>query len=187
MSFFRPGYSIRDPYSTYFLTATVVDWIELFIRPQLADIVVDSLAYCHQNKGLDIHAWCLMPNHLHLMCTHKEGRLPDVLRDFKRHTASAILKMLKDNELQESRKRWLLQRLEIAALGKRQDYKLWQSGNHPVVCDSSSFFEQRLRYVHENPVKAGFVWEPQHYRYSSAIDYWGGTGLLPLVMDSREA
>ncbi len=181
-SAYRGGYSISRQEATHFLTATVVDWIELFIRPQLADVVVESLRYCIAQKGLEVHGWCLMPNHLHLLCTQPEGRLSDVLRDFKRHTATTILNFLSTNQVHESRKRWLMQRLELAAMPKAQNHKVWQAGNHAIECSERYMVDQRLAYIHDNPVKAGFVYEPHHYRYSSAVDYNGGQGLLPLVL-----
>ena len=181
-SLFRPGYAIRDQAAVYFITATVVDWIELFIRPQLADIVVDSLRYCIAYKGLLVHAWCLMPNHVHLLCSQREANLSDTLRDFKRHTAKTILAALNEATVNESRKQWLLGRLRQAARTiPNQEYKLWQHGNHPIACTSRDFTEQKLLYIHENPMKAGLVWEPEDYRYSSAVDYiTSRPGLLPL-------
>ena len=89
--------------------------------------------------------------------------------------------MLRTGQINESRKRWLLQRLELAASNKPQSHKVWQAGNHPILCNDRAFFEQRLAYIHDNPVKAGFVYEPQHFRYSSAMDYWGKEGLIPLI------
>ena len=182
-SIFRAGYAIRNQDRTHFLTSTVVEWIELFIRPQLADIIVDSLNFCAQNKNLHIHAWCLMPNHLHLLVTQPDGKLSDTLRDFKRHTSSTIIAALQESTVTESRKRWLLNRLQFAGVPKGQPFKLWQDGNHPIECAEREFFDQRFLYIHENPVKAGFVWQPEHYRYSSAIDYMGGKGLVQLVKD----
>jgi REP element-mobilizing transposase RayT len=180
----QQGYTIHDQKGTFFLTATVVEWVELFIRPQLADIIIDSLRYCCEYKGLQIHAWCLMPNHLHLLASHPEGKLSDTVRDFKRHTAKMILAVLTTATINESRKKWLLNRLQFAAEHlPNQNYKVWQHGNHPVECFSRDFTEQKMLYIHENPVKAGLVWNPEDYRYSSAVDYLTERkGLLPIKL-----
>ena len=57
-------YVIRSDH-LHFLTHTVVDWVDLFTRKELAEVIVNSLNYCVANKGLEVYAWCLMPSHLH--------------------------------------------------------------------------------------------------------------------------
>ncbi len=61
------SYKPRNPESVYFLTLTVVDWIDAFTRREYKLKVVDSLRYCQENKGLVVYAWCLIPSHLHLI------------------------------------------------------------------------------------------------------------------------
>ena len=56
----------------YFLTLTVVDWVDIFTRPVYKQILIDSIKYCQQTKGLEVYAWCLMSNHLHLIAGVKE-------------------------------------------------------------------------------------------------------------------
>jgi putative transposase len=69
----------------YFLTLTVVDWVDVFTRPVYRHILIDSLKHCQKEKGLEIYAWCLMSNHLHLIASAKEGfNLSDILIDFKK-------------------------------------------------------------------------------------------------------
>jgi len=176
-------YRITDQQDLYFLTATVVDWVDVFTRKELAEIVIDSLRFCQQRKGLLLYAWCLMPSHLHLIASAKEGfSLSDVMRDSKKHTSKKIVAAIHD--IQESRKRWMLDRFEFAGRynPKIEFFKFWQDGNHPVLLDSPEKLRQRLDYVHENPVSAGLVYESHHYVYSSAIDYYTPTkGLLDIV------
>ena len=52
-------YKFNDPEGTYFMTMSVVGWIDVFKRPEL--IIIDSLRYCQKEKGLVINAWCLVP------------------------------------------------------------------------------------------------------------------------------
>jgi putative transposase len=92
------NYIIQDQNAVYFLTFPVVDWVDIFTRPIYKTIIVDSLNYCIENKGLTVHAWCLMTNHLHLIARAIEGyRLSDIIRDFKKFTAKKIIAAIKKN------------------------------------------------------------------------------------------
>jgi REP element-mobilizing transposase RayT len=167
----------------YFLTMTVVNWIDVFTRPIYKHIIVDALQYNIKNKGLIVSGWCLMSNHLHLLSEADEGyHLSDILRDFKKFTSKAIIKEIIDNP-QESRKKWLLNEFAFAGkiLKKPQAYKFWQEGNAAKEIYSTKFLEQKLDYIHNNPVKAEIVAEPHEYLYSSAKDYAGEKGLLDIV------
>ena len=77
----------------YFTTSTVVDWVDVFTRPEYKHIILESLAYCQENKGLDIYAWVLMTNHLHMIVGTKndEAIISDILRDFKKYTIKKIV------------------------------------------------------------------------------------------------
>ena len=60
-------------------------------------------------------------------------------------------------------------------------YQFWQQVYYPIVLDTREKLIQRLNYLHENPVRAGIVWLPQDYKYSSAIDYYcDKPGILPI-------
>ena len=99
----------------YFVTITVVDWIDVFTRPRYKRIVVDSLLYCQQHKGLEIYAWVLMTNHLHAIVSAGEKfPLGDIIRDFKKFTSKRILNELQ-TDLQESRRDWMLDRFHFSA------------------------------------------------------------------------
>jgi len=159
----------------YFLTLTVVDWIDVFTRKELCEIVTDSLRYCQQNKGLQVFAWCLMPSHLHLVAAVEEGgdTLSDVMRDFKKHTSKLIVKTI--SEIAESRRKWLLNHFAYAGKydPKIKNYKFWQEGNHPIELTSRKFIDQKINYIHQNPVEAGIVYRAEDYVNSSAAQYAG--------------
>lgn len=92
------GYKIENPEGIYFITFAVVEWVDVFTRREYAEIVIDSLNFCIEEKGMEVYAWCLMPNHLHLICSAKAGfSLPDILRDFKKFTAGNILGAIENN------------------------------------------------------------------------------------------
>lgn len=164
-------YKFHDPVGTYFVTSTIVGWVDVFIRPELKMIIVDSLRHCQQQKGLRIHAWCLMTSHLHMIVSSDGALLPGIMRDFKKFTSRKIIDYIKNNI--ESRRSWMLELFgEVAdALQRIQHYKVWQDGNHPILLYSQNVIEQKLRYIHNNPVVAGVVDNPEDYVYSSARVY----------------
>lgn len=167
------------PGGLYFLTMTVVDWVDIFTRPVYKHIIVDALKFCQEQKGLELYAWVLMSNHLHLIAAAAEAKsLSDILRDFKGFTSRKIVATIQEEP--ESRKQWLLHRFEFSAKlnPKVRHYKLWQDGNEAKELISNNFIDQKLDYIHQNPVRAEWVDEPEHYRYSSARNYAGETGLL---------
>ena len=98
----------------YFTTSTVIDWVDIFTRASYRHIVVDSLTYCQQAKGLKIYAWVLMSNHLHMVVsTEGKQTIGEILRDFKKFTNKKILKTLEEDE-HESRRTWMLDRFRFA-------------------------------------------------------------------------
>ena len=102
------AYKIHDQQGLYFITCTVHQWVDVFTRKDYADIVVQSLRFCQENKGLEIYAWVIMSNHIHLIISCREGfNLSDVLRDFKKYTATQVVEFISENKL-ESRRSWLM-------------------------------------------------------------------------------
>ena len=164
----------------YFVTTTVVDWVDIFTRPQYKQIVVESLDYCQKNKGLVLHAWVLMTNHIHLIVSVDGSiALSDILRDFKKFSSKKVIEELVANQ-KESRRGWILDRFRFAAANDRKTagYKFWQDGNYIEQIMSKEFFLQKLNYIHQNPVRQQLVDRAECYLYSSARDYAGQKGLL---------
>jgi putative transposase len=173
-------FQISDQNGVQFLTITVVDWIDVFTRKEFKEVIVNSLNFCIHNKGLEVYAWCLMSNHLHLLCRANEPyKLSEIMRDFKRFTAQSILKVLEKDSL-ESRRKWMLNHFRFRGnvLKRNEKYKFWENGVHAINIVSNHFFEQKLNYTHQNPVRAQIVEEEWHYLYSSARDYSGIKGLV---------
>jgi len=165
-------YKYWDEQGLYFATMGTVGWVDLFTRSDLKHIIIDSLRYCQKEKGLVIHAWCLMPSHLHLIISTKQEPLQNIMRDFKKHTSKEFIKCIE--RINESRKGWMLDLFSEVADGLKRvsHYKVWQDGTHPELLTSSKFIEQKLDYLHNNPVADEIVDEPEEYRYSSARDYY---------------
>ena len=170
------GYQIRDQSAIHFITFAVTEWIDVFTRNQYADIVLESLRYCQKEKGLLLHAWCIMSNHLHLIVSSSVNDLSGTLRDFKKFTSKELIKAIDGNK-QESRRDWMLSLFRAAGEknSRNKEYQFWRQDNHPIELYSAAFIVQRINYIHQNPVKAGIVDRPEYYSYSSAKDYFYGT------------
>ena len=169
----------------YFITTTVVDWIDVFTRPIYKQVILESLTYCQKEKGLDIYAWVLMTNHLHMVVGVRDDsyNISDILRDFKKITSKKIIASIEENP-EESRKVWMLDRFWFIGNNdkKIKNFKFWQDGNNIEQIYSHEFFEQKVNYIHMNPVKQEIVERPEDYLYSSARDYAEMKGLLDVIV-----
>lgn len=180
-------YKISETDKPYFLTTTVIGWIDLFTRKELKLSIVNALKYSQKNKGLVIFGWCLMPSHLHMICQAvRSNSLSDILRDFKTFTSKEIVRFIMDEN--ESRKEWLIDYFSNACnhLAREQKYKVWQDGNQPKIIYTPSFFWEKLDYIHNNPVEEMIVERPEDYLFSSARDYADLDGLLEIVKETRK-
>lgn len=177
------NYKISDQSQLHFISFATINWVDVFTRPAYKNIIVESLNYCIQNKGLEVYAWCIMSNHIHLIIGSETENQSGIIRDLKKHTSKTIVKAIADNP-QESRKEWMLWMFKRA--GKRninnKDFQFWQQHNQPIELNSNFLIEQKLTYIHNNPVEAGIIWEPKDYLYSSAIDYTGGKGMVDVIL-----
>jgi len=177
------GYKIRNNEGIHFITFAVVEWVDVFTRKEYRDILLDSIRYCQKEKGLLVHAWCVMSNHVHLVISSKNNDTSDILRDFKKFTSKHIIRAITENE-QESRREWMLEIFTKAgtANSRNSGFQFWQQDNQPKELFSEKFTNQKLDYIHNNPVEAGIVEKAEDYLYSSARDYFYGKqcGLLEI-------
>jgi putative transposase len=153
----------------YFITTTIVEWRSVFVSIPLFETIIESLKYCCINKSLHLHGYVIMPNHVHyIVSTNPPEKLSDVMRDFNRFTSQRITEML-----EEMRREELLATFHQAAIeeGSGNRYKVWQEVFHPIAIETSDFFQQKLDYLHDNPMRKGFVEKPEHWLYSSARNY----------------
>jgi REP element-mobilizing transposase RayT len=167
-------YKIQDQEQLYFITFAVVGWIDVFTRRQYCDLLIESLKYCQREKGLVVYAWCIMSNHIHLIIgRNKEFKLEAIVRDFKKFTSVQLCKAIEDNKT-ESRREWMLEYFKKAATKskKHTKYMFWQNEYHPVELSTNAMMDQKLSYIHNNPVEAGIVEKAEAYTYSSAKDYY---------------
>ena len=166
----------------YFVTFTVIDWLDVFSRAEYSHIVVDSLNYCIGKKGLRVYSWCIMTNHIHLIIKADEGKkLSAIIRDFKRFTAIKIIDAISNNPC-ESRKEFLLFKFKRTGEWNVNNTKnqFWIQDNHPVELNSAFLQAQKLEYIHNNPVKAEIVALAEDYIFSSASTYADGRSLVKI-------
>ena len=166
-------YKVGEDEIPHFVTFSVVGWVDVFTREQYKEIIVESLKFCISSKGLVLHAWVIMTNHIHLILSSKENKIEHIVRDIKKFTSRQIIKAIQEHP-HESRKEWMLNLFSFVGKynSNNKEYQFWKQDYHPVELRNSVMFNQRLNYLHENPVRSGLVWEPWHYKYSSAIDYY---------------
>lgn len=173
------AYQIQDQTRPYFLTFQVVGWADIFSRKVYRDIILHSFDYCRENKGLILFAYVIMTNHMHTIIQSKDGDLSGLVRDIKKFTGKAILKEFSENK-QESRREWLQMIFKYhAKFNKRAGtMQLWTHENHAVELSTNEMIDSRLEYIHENPVRAGWVEKSEDYMYSSARNYSGLPGII---------
>jgi REP element-mobilizing transposase RayT len=178
------NYKFHNPGGVYFVSFAVVEWIDVFTRNEYKDILLESLSFCQKNKGLEVFAWCIMTNHMHLVFRSAGENKPEaLLGDFKRFTSRAIVQAIIDNP-KESRRDWLLQQFTKAATQSTnvKHHQFWRHDNKPIELWSNKVITEKINYLHNNPVEEGLVFKAEDYVYSSARDYSGEHGLLDNVI-----
>ena len=177
-------YKFHNPDGIYFVTFAVVRWVDVFTRDIYREIILDSLKYCQKEKGLQLHAYVIMTNHLHLIISREgENLLENIMRDFKKFTSSALIKAIKENPY-ESRKEWMIEIFKTEG-GKNPNnkyYQFWRQDNHPIELTSNKMLDQKRDYIHNNPVEQGFVNSPEDYPWSSMANYVGEKGMIDIEM-----
>jgi putative transposase len=96
-------YKIRDQEKAYFITFAITGWVDVFTRVEYKNLLLENLRYCQKEKGLEIYAWCIMSNHIHLAVgTEGRNKIEDIIRDFKKYTSVLIIKAIEENERESS-------------------------------------------------------------------------------------
>jgi REP element-mobilizing transposase RayT len=174
----RSRYKIYEEHYPYFITSTFNEQLSLFADQEVAKIVLDSLQFLQKERLITLYAYVFMHDHLH--CIMEGNNLSDKLRTFKSYTARAIIDYLK-----ETNRTYYLRRLKNGVSKENSEYKVWQEGFHPKQIRTTEMMIQKISYIHYNPVKAGFVNREIDWRYSSACNYEGLDGLIPICVFNR--
>jgi putative transposase len=157
------AHKFKNPEGLYFITFATVGWVDVFTRTEYKKIMLDSITYCQKEKGLLLFAWCLMTNHIHLIAKAKDGfALPAIMRDLKKYTSKQILKAIEENQ-QESRKKWMLSLFKKSGEfnSNNKEFQFWQQNNRSIELWSPKVNQQKLDYIHYNPVEVGFLERPE--------------------------
>ena len=174
------GYKIAEKDDVYYLTFQIVGWVDIFTRKIYRDIVIESFKFLQKNKGLEIYAYVIMSNHIHLLVRSLTGDLSGTIRDFKNFTGKKFLSVV--NSDVESRSDWMKMVFEYHGKYKnKQTHQVWTHENHAEIIYSQKFIQQKVDYIHKNPVKSGIVVNPEDYLYSSARNYADLDNLLEIV------
>ncbi len=171
----RSRYKTFENATTYFITTSAINWLPLFAKADLAEIILDSLTFLHNNNRIEIHAWVLMETHIHLVASSND--MSSEMRNLKSYTARSIVDHLKKQgpELFLTQMKFYKKKHKI-----NQVFQVWQEGFHPKHIVDEAMLNNKINYVHYNPVKRGYIDKPEHWRYSSARDYAGLKELIPI-------
>ncbi|MFZ2968406.1 MAG: transposase [Sulfuricurvum sp.] len=169
----RSRYKIVEPMHPHFITCTILHWIPIFTRMETVQIVLESLKYLQKSDNLKIYAYVILENHLHLIASSDD--ISKSMQKFKSFTAKEIL-----HYLQQQNAKTILDQLAFYKKAHKTEtfYQLWQEGIHPKRIQDEVMMIERINYIHQNPLKRGYVDEAKHWRYSSARDYEDIEGLL---------
>ncbi len=110
-----------------------------------------------------------MPSHIHFITYSENGELSNILRDMKSFTSKKLIQAIEEN-IQESRREWMLNQFKFHGMisPQKQTMQFWKHDNHPFFLYTNKMIQQKVNYIHTNPVEAGFVNQPQEWRLSSA-------------------
>lgn len=169
----RSRYKIYEPTHPHFITCTILHWIPIFTRTQTTDIIFESLKHLQQSDNFKLYSYVILENHLHLIASSDD--IGQSIRKFKSFTAKEILQLLQKNNVKT-----ILDQLAFykKAHKKQTTYQLWQEGIQPKLIKDDKMMIERINYIHNNPVKRGYIEDPIHWRYSSARDYYDVKGLI---------
>ena len=169
----RSRYKIYEPTQAHFITCTVLNWIPLFTNKESVEILLESFKYLQKSDNLKIYAYVILENHLHLVA--KSDDIGKTMAKFKAHTARELIKLLVDKKIDT-----ILNQLRFYKKAHKTDreYQLWQEGIQPKLIQSENMMITKINYIHNNPIKRGYVDVASHWRYSSARDYEEINGLL---------
>jgi REP element-mobilizing transposase RayT len=174
----RSRYRIYDSKAPHFLTCTVINWMPLFTRPQTVEIIFNALQYRQEHNGWKIYGYVFLENHIHMIIQSEE--LSEELSRFKSFTARKLIDYLEEINAERLLKQMAFFRKEHK---RDRDYQCWEEGSHPQLVDNEDILRQKLEYIHQNPVKRGYVDKAEDWRYSSARNYAGLPGLIPVFTE----
>ena len=162
----RSRYKITAAEGVYFITSTIIEWLPVFTNQKYFEIIIASLKFCREQKGLKLYAFVILDNHFHLVVAGPD--LSNMIASLKKFTAWQVL-----FQLQEDRKDWLLNQLAYFKKKHKTEsaHQVWQEGVHPQLIVNEEMLLQKIEYMHNNPIKRGLVDAAAHWHSSSARNF----------------
>lgn len=148
----------------HLFTATNLEWKKLLTQDKYKDIIIESMRFLVKDKGVIIYGFVMMENHIHIIWQLQAGRKrEDVQRDFLKYTAQQMKKEMLANHPEQIQ--------EFFVNAKDRKYQIWERNPLSIEIWSEKVFLEKLKYIHDNPVRAGICKWPDDYNYSSALFY----------------
>ncbi len=172
----RSSYKIHNKEGLFFVTSTIINWIPIFSSAKYYNILIEAIKFSQLKKNLKLYSYVLLPEHFHLIVTGDS--LTNIFKSIKGFTAKEIIKQLEfENKISV-----LNQFKDLKKDYKyNSEYQVWQESFHPIEILTDEIFQQKIDYIHMNPVKKGLVNEPGDWEYSSAGFFINGVeGVLHL-------
>lgn len=172
----RSSYKILNKEGLFFVTSTIVDWIPVFKTHDEYQILIEAIKYNQIHKNLKLYCYVLLPEHFHLIVTG--DNLTNIFKSIKGYTAKEIIKFLIRDKKSVILDKFREFKKEFKT---KSEYQIWQESFHPQEILSDNIFQQKIDYIHMNPVRKSLVEEPEDWRYSSACFFSKGVeGVLRL-------
>lgn len=139
-----------------FFTATIKEWKHLLKKDSYKIIVTDALKFLVDEARVTVYGFVIMSNHLHIIWQSKgSNSIQNIQNSFIKHTSKEFKKQLeKDDGLKE---------YEVNAIDWK--YNFWQRDSLNIELFTAAVFDQKLNYIHYNPVKAGLCNFPEEYHF----------------------
>ena len=169
----RSRYKIYEPTKPHFITSTILHWIPVFTNQESVEILIQSFKHLQKSDDLKVFAYVILENHFHLVASSSD--ISKSMQKFKSFTAKEILQLLQTKGVKT-----ILEQLAFYKKAHKTttQYQLWQEGIQPKLIENEEMMINKIEYIHNNPVKRGYVEKAEHWRYSSARDYASKEGLL---------
>jgi len=154
-------------YHPQYFTATILNWQHLLKPDKYKAIIIQSLQFLVKEKRIELNAFTIMSNHIHLIWQAQHGHVKEnIQRDFLKYTSQTIKRDLELNHPE------VLNFFEVGL--KDRKYQIWQRNPLSIDLWTKEIFIQKLEYIHNNPITAGLCIYPEQYKYSSAKFYEKG-------------
>ena len=155
-----------------FYTATIQGWKHLLKEEKFKQIIVDALKFLVESKRVNVNAFVIMDNHIHMIWQAMHGHtLREVQTSFNKHTSKQFLKLLEADK-----------NIELYKV-KSPDRKhhFWKRNSLGIELFTEAAFLQKFNYIHNNPVAAGLCKYAEEYKFSSASFYHFGNSEFDFI------